>query len=105
MPVIGARTVVECLVRLGELDGATLGDDRALNLPSISVTVGEMIESVRRVAGDRRLGAIELRPDPEIERIVRTWPLYAAADRALALGLPRDESLDEIVREYVADFG
>ncbi len=103
MPVIGARTVVECLIRLYEADGEALGDDCSLNLPSISVTVGEMIESLRRVAGDRTIGALELRPDPEIERIVSTWPLHASSERALALGLPRDRSLDEIVREYVSD--
>ena len=103
IPVIGARTVVEGLIRLSEADGEALGDDRALNLPSISVTVGEMVESLRRVAGERTIGAIEIRPDPEIERIVRTWPLYASAERARALGLPQDRALDDIVRAYLAD--
>jgi nucleoside-diphosphate-sugar epimerase len=86
------------------LDAGALGDDRALNLPSISVTVGEMIESLRRVAGDLALSAIEIRPEPEIERIVQTWPLYASAERAQALGFPVDRGLDDIVREYLADF-
>src|SRR5205807_1565199 len=104
IPVIGARTVVECLIRLSELEHDALGDDRALSLPSISVTVAEMIESVRRVAGGRTLGRIEIEPDPEIERIVLSWPLYSDADRALALGLPRDRSLDDIAREYIEDY-
>ncbi len=103
IPVIGTRTVVECLIRLHEVDGNALGDDRAVNLPSISITVGEMVESLHRVAGDRRIGASEVRIDHEIERIVQTWPLYASADRAGALGLPRDRALDDIVRAYVAD--
>jgi len=53
MPVIGARTAVECLMRLAEVDPGALGADRALNLPSLSVTAGEMVRansSVRRVA-------------------------------------------------------
>jgi nucleoside-diphosphate-sugar epimerase len=104
IPVIGARTVVECLIRLIEVESGVLGDDRALNLPSISVTVGEMIDSLRRVGADRRLGAVEIRPDPEIERIVGTWARYASAERASMLGLPRDEALDDVVREYLADF-
>jgi nucleoside-diphosphate-sugar epimerase len=103
MPVIGARTTVECLMRLFECDGEALGDDRSLNLPSISVTVGEMLDSLRRVAGDRATGAIEIRPDPEIERIVRTWPLYASAERARALGFPHDRALDDIVSEYLEE--
>ncbi len=104
IPVISTRTVVECLIRLQGVDGKALGDDRAVNLPSISVTVGEMIESLQRVAGGRTIGAIEFRIDQEIERIVQTWPLYASADRAGALGLPQDSVLDDIVRAYVVDF-
>ncbi len=102
-PVIGARTAVDCLVALAEVDGDALGADRAVNLPSLSVTVGEMVESLRRVAAERPLGAITVRPDPAIEAIVRTWPTATEFRRALELGLPRDASLDEIVRAYVED--
>ena len=103
MPVIGVRTAVECLIRLCECDGEAFGDDRSLNLPSISVTVAEMIDSLRRVAGDRATGAIEIRPDPEIEQIVSTWPLHASAERARALGLPQDRGLDDIVNAYLQE--
>jgi D-erythronate 2-dehydrogenase len=103
MPVIGVRTAVEGLLSLAEADGAALGHDRALNLPSISVTVEGMVEAVRRVAGPRPLGEIRVEPDPRIEAIVQTWPLYTSFERALELGLPRDESLDDIVREYVEE--
>lgn len=103
IPVIGERTVVEGLARLAEVDGAALGDDRGLNLPGISVTVEEMVESVRRVGAGRRLGAIDVAPDPEIEAIVHTWARRSSAERALALGLREDEGLDAIVRAYIED--
>jgi len=102
--VAGVRTVAEGLVRLHDADGAALGDDRAVNFPNVSVTVGEMVESVRRVAGDRPLGQIEVQPDPATEAIVRSWPEGATFERALALGLPRDADLDSIVRAYVEDY-
>ncbi len=104
VPIIGVRTVVDCLVQLVELDGG-LGDDRTLNLPSLSVTVGEMVESVRRVGNARGLtvGRIEVREDPAVVEIVRTWPRYASAERALGLGLPQDGDVDEIVVDYLAD--
>ena len=103
LPVIGERTVAEGLLRLVEVDGASLGHDRAVGLPGISVTVGEMVESLRRVAGDRALGAVTLARDPEIEAIVATWPRWVSSERALALGLPQDEGLDSIVRAYLED--
>ncbi len=103
MPVLGHRTAVACLIALHEADGARIGDDRAVGLPSLSVTVGEMIESLERVAGDRPLGRIVVRSDPAIEAVVAGWPPYAACDRALALGLPREGDLDGIVRAYIED--
>lgn len=99
--VIGARTAVEGLVRLHELDAAQLGADRALLFPGLSVTAAQMVESVRRVGGDRLLGAIETRPDPEITAIVQSWPQRIEAGRARGLGLPADGELDDIVRAYL----
>jgi nucleoside-diphosphate-sugar epimerase len=103
MPVIGERTAVECLLRLAALDGDALGDDRALNLPSIAVAVAEMLESLRRVGRGRPLGQVRVEVDPRIEAIVRTWPTSTTFDRATALGLPCDETLDAIVEAYMAD--
>ena len=104
MPVLGHRTVVDCLIALHEAADDAMGAGRAVNLPSLSVTAGEMIESLARVAGNRPLGAIEVRPDPAIGRIVAGWPLATAFERALALGLPGAGDLDTIVRAYIEDF-
>jgi nucleoside-diphosphate-sugar epimerase len=103
VPVIGTRTVVDCLVRLADIPAREFGDDRVLNLPSISVTVGDMLDSLRRVAAERGIvpGAVDVVEDPAIAAIVRTWPLHARADRALALGLPQDTELDAIVGDYL----
>lgn len=105
MPVIGARTVVDCLIDLHELPPDAFGDDRAVNLPSLSATVGEMVASVRRVGVGRSLGRIDVSPDPAIEAICRTWPGSTRFERALALGLRPDESLDAIASAYLEDFG
>jgi nucleoside-diphosphate-sugar epimerase len=108
MPVLGYRAIVDGLIALHEAEGAALGFDRALSLPSLTATVGEMVEAVKRVAARRRpdqpLGEITVEPDPFIERIVATWPRDAAYERATALGLPRENSLDEIVEAYIEDY-
>jgi len=101
MPVIGERTVIECLVRLAEVESDAVGDDRALNLPSISVTAGEMVESLKRVAGGKPLGRITVEPDSAVQAIVRGWATRATADRARALGLPECDDLDSIVEAYI----
>ncbi len=104
MPLLGYRAIVDGIVALHELPGERLGDDRAVSLPSLTVTAEEMIEALRRVAGARPLGRITARPDPFIEGICATWPRGTDDARGLDLGLPREGSLDEIVAYYIADY-
>src|SRR5262245_55292641 len=74
MPLAGYRTIVECLVRLHEAPGDKLGEDRAVSLPSLDVSVADMIAALKRVAGNRELGDIRVQKDPAIERSVAGWP-------------------------------
>ncbi|HEV8388914.1 MAG TPA: NAD-dependent epimerase, partial [Dongiaceae bacterium] len=104
MPLAGYRTIVEGFVKLHEADGAKFGEDRAVSLPSLDVTVAEMIAALKRVAGNRHLGDIRVEKDPVIERIVAGWPIGTTFERALSLGLPKDPDLDSIVRAYIEDF-
>ncbi len=104
MPVLGYRAIVDGFVALHEADGAALGDDRAFSLPSFTVTVREMIDALRRVAADRKLGEIVFEPDPFIQQICDGWPKDASYERATKLGLPRDASLDAIVENYIEDY-
>jgi nucleoside-diphosphate-sugar epimerase len=104
MPVLGYRSIVGGLIALHEADGAALGDDRAVSLPSFTVTVRDMIAALRRVAKDRRLGEIVFEPDPFIQKICDGWPQDASYERATRLGLPRDASIDAIVENYIEDY-
>jgi nucleoside-diphosphate-sugar epimerase len=104
MPVAGYRSIVEGFLKLYQAEGKALGDDRAISLPAIDVSVAEMIAALKRVAGNRHLGEIRVERDPRIEKIVATWPVKSSFDRALALGLPRDPDLDSVIRAYIADF-
>lgn len=104
MAVIGHRAVIACLVAMHEVAGEDLGHDRAVELPSISVTVDDLVESLHRVAGDRPLGTVTIEPDPAIEKIVATWPTHTSFERATALGLPGDADVDYIVRSFIEDF-
>ena len=104
MPLLGYRSIVGGFIALHEAEGAALGDDRAVSLPSFTVTVAEMIEALKRVAGERPLGELVFERDPFIEEICAGWPKDAAHDRATALGLPKDASLEAIVEDYIEDY-
>ena len=53
-------------MRAAELDLSLLGSRRSLNLPGVSVTVGEQIEALRAIAGDKTVALIHRQPDETI---------------------------------------
>jgi nucleoside-diphosphate-sugar epimerase len=97
------RSAVNFLIRAATIDGAELGPRRNLTMPSVSVTVAEQIEALRRVAGDRVAARIRREPDPTIMRIVEGWPRRFDARRARSLGFQAEESFDEIIRIHIED--
>jgi D-erythronate 2-dehydrogenase len=104
LTVIGYRTVVEGLIALHDLPGAQLGTDRALNLPSLSVTMQDLLDALARVGRERKVGRVQVIPDEFTQRIVSSFPSQARSERADALGLPRDQSIDSIIQDYIRDF-
>jgi nucleoside-diphosphate-sugar epimerase len=97
------RSAVGFMLRAATIDSAELGTQRTVTLPGLSVTVGEQIEALRRVAGDEVAERIRREPDPFIERIVSGWPTRLEAKRALALGFTAEQSFDDIIRAHMED--
>ena len=97
------RAAVGFLLHAAQLDTGKLGNRRNLSMPGISATVGEQIEALRRVAGDKVAKLIRREPDPLIERIVSGWPRNFDASRALALGFRADSSFEDIIRIHLQD--
>jgi nucleoside-diphosphate-sugar epimerase len=97
------RSAVGFLIHAAGLDGERLGTRRNLSMPGVSVTVGEQIEALRRVAGDNVAKRIRREPDPTIIRIVDGWPRNFKPDRALALGFRADKSFDDIILTHIED--
>jgi nucleoside-diphosphate-sugar epimerase len=101
MWLVSPRTVVDSLIAGYEAPASALPPSHAVNVPGISVTVGEMVDALRRVAGDAVAGRVVFRHDETIDRIVRTWPRDFDAKVGRALGMRTDASFEAIVRQYV----
>jgi nucleoside-diphosphate-sugar epimerase len=103
MFILSPRRVVDALLHAMRLPDADWGMTRALQLPGITATVGEMADSLARIAGQKVAGRIRWEPDPTIQRIVAGWPARAAGERAQRMGFKPDGSFDEIVRAHIED--
>ena len=97
------RAAVEFLLRAAELDLSLLGARRSLNLPGVSVTVGEQIEALSAIAGAKTASLIRREPDETIARIVAGWPRDFDPVRAKSLGFHADANFSAIINAYIED--
>ncbi|MFG2133651.1 D-erythronate dehydrogenase [Streptomyces sp. NPDC048751] len=74
-----------------------------VNLPALTVSVAEMLATLRQVAGDAVADLVTISPDPAVEAIVASWPAVFDNRRAAALGLEPDPSFLSLVRDYLSD--
>jgi len=78
---------------------------RQVNAPGISVTVQEMLDAVERVGGKEALSHIKEQRIPEMEEILRSWPVQFDNALAYKLGYKADASFDQAVVDYKASLG
>ena len=91
------------MLKANDLPSDALGNRRWVNVPGISVTAGEMADSLERVAGPDVARRIRWQRDDRIERMVLGWPAAIDNTRAVGLGFQVDENLDSIVRRYMEE--
>jgi nucleoside-diphosphate-sugar epimerase len=103
MAYLSPRRTVQAFIHAHALPAAAWGPWRSCNLPAIDGTIGEMVDALRRVAGEAPVKRINWQPDPVIQKIVATWPGKFGWDKAKRLGFQPDGSLDEIIRNFIED--
>ncbi|MNY01754.1 hypothetical protein D3C86_1342980 [compost metagenome] len=103
--LLSPRGAITALVNGLELDGARFGNRRVVNLPGLSVTAKQMVEALRRVAGDTVADRVTWQREARIENIVGTWPAAWDVTRAVELGFQSDASFDDVIRGYMEDAG
>ncbi|MBP1851583.1 D-erythronate dehydrogenase [Rhizobium halophytocola] len=97
------RSAVGFLLHAATIDLDTVGPRRNLSMPGVSATVGEQIEALRRVAGDKAVALIRREPDPMIMKMVAGWAPGFEAKRSRDLGFTSESSFDEIIKAHIED--
>ena len=95
-------TTIAGILAVAEASREAFGGRTALNLPALTVTVGEMIEALSQVAGAEVAARVRVAPDPAISRIVGGWPARFECRRTANLGLKADQSYADVIRQYMA---
>lgn len=95
-----ANTIAGILA-VAEASRESFGGRTALNLPALTVTVGQMLEALEEVAGKEVAKLVTLKPDPAIAKIVGGWPSKFDCQRTHRFGLKPDASYQDIIRQYI----
>ena len=95
------RSAVGFLVHGAGLPREQIEPHVNITMPGVCCTVGEQIEALRRVAGDKIAARIRRKPDELIMRIVAGWPHRLDGKRATELGFTVESTFDEIIRVHI----
>jgi D-erythronate 2-dehydrogenase len=94
------QKALDYTLRACALEQAALGEATTLTLPGITVTVGEMIDTLAQIAGADVAARIMAAPDPEIRALVASWPGEILCPRARALGFEPNTGIAELIEEH-----
>jgi nucleoside-diphosphate-sugar epimerase len=98
------RTATGFLLHAATMDTGVLGARRNLSMPGLSVTVGEQIAALDRVAGKNVVNRIRREPDPIIMKIVEGWPRNFDVREARKVGFTTaEQTFDDIIRLHIED--
>ncbi|MDK1373679.1 MULTISPECIES: D-erythronate dehydrogenase [unclassified Sinorhizobium] len=97
------RSAVGFLIHGATIGVEKVGPRRNLSMPGLSATVGEQIEALRRVAGEKAVSLIRREPDEMIMRMCAGWAPGFEAKRAIELGFTAEKSFDEIIKVHIED--
>lgn len=98
-------TAVDNLVHAAGLSSSALGSKRSLNLPGLTVTPSEMLDSLERLGGGEARARVRHEEHRRIIDIVCSWPGAFDVRRARQLGFKSDEDFDAVVRQYMGEIG
>ena len=103
--VSSVQAVAHALLRLADAPVETIGAFRTLNLPSLSVRVGELVDAVAAVPQRRgapeTIGRTHWQPDAALQAIVEQWPQRFDSARARSLGLGGSASLEALIDDHL----
>ena len=97
------RSAVGFLLRAATIDSDLVGPHRNLAMPGLSATVGEQIEALGRVAGERAVAADPARARRVDHEHRRELGHRAGRRAGPALGFTAETSFDEIIRVHIED--
>jgi D-erythronate 2-dehydrogenase len=101
--VTSPEVVTANLIHASRVPAADLEGNVTVNLPGLTVTPAQMLDSLEHAAGAEARARVRCEIDPHIARVFATWPGALDDRRARSLGFTADPDVDAIVRQYMVE--
>lgn len=76
---------------------------RQVNLPGITASVGEMLQALKEVGGQKAVDLVKReKPTAEIKNMLDSWPVRFDVKKALSLGFVGDVGFKQAVEDFAA---
>lgn len=100
--ICSPRVMINNLIRVMKAPADAMPEHiRAIYMPGISVTLGNMYKAFEKVCGKDRLKLLRFEHDAEAERLLNSWPQTSDFGNARRMGLIFDDDCQQIFQEYV----
>jgi len=106
-PITSKKNVINCLIKVHEIDNRLLGIDKILLVPAKSYTLIEMYEAAKKLAkknGIVKFGSLSEEIKEEDYQIVKFWPPEVNYARAKSLDFPEEIDIEDIIQEFIDEF-
>ncbi len=101
--ILSPEKVTDNFIHAAHIPAQAFKTNRVVNLPGLTVSVKEMVDTLESIAGSETAELIDWEPDAFIQSIVLTWPPQFDTERAFTLGFQRDESVEGIIRSFIKE--
>jgi D-erythronate 2-dehydrogenase len=97
--------VTRNLLHAARIPTADLDGRRSFNLPGLTVTPAQMLDSLERLAGSAVRSRVRSEVDDRTTRVVSTWPGAFDTRRAISAGFAADADIDTLIGEFMREAG
>jgi D-erythronate 2-dehydrogenase len=101
--IASPNATIDGLLKLAEAGDALLGGRTAINFPGLTVKVGSILDALESLYGHAVRARVKVEPNPEVIRIVGSWPSVIESSRAAQLGLKADIDIESIIRQFASE--
>lgn len=101
--LLSPRKAIENLIIGHEAPASRFGHTRSISVPGFTISVGEMVQALREVAGDDVAARVKFERDPFIEKLMLGWPPAFTATFGKSLGMTADTDYADVIRAHIED--